>query len=545
SLRLSEEDGNVVQATLRGTFSSDPQNPLPVFLDVRVPRGSEPLSARLRVEGVRPKQLAMLSPQLKAFEGADLPITTNLTFGLNELGEPEDFSGVVTLGAGHLPPLPRLAKGVPLLVDGGQMHLSYQARDDRLLISDLQLEGPDLAVSLEGQVNLERGASQNIERLGVDLALGRLSLPQSMGFERPLTFERGHLLAQAHLEQARLDIAQLNLRNGPERYQTSGHVAMTPQGPKVALSAQVDSVDRERALALWPVAIRPGTRAWVGARVREGHFPKTSLYWRAGPGSKPVFGLDMSFQRMHGYVLASLPQIEAATGWLHMAKGRMDLTFAEGLGMPPIGGEVDLAGSRVVLADMSTRPIEAEVEMQAQGSLTALLSTIDQPPLRLLDRVGRSPDMAQGEGRVTAQLRFPLLKSLTPGDVTTKVEGVLTDLHSLSLVKDRVLKADVLDLLASNDALHLEGKVTVNGVPFIAQLDRSLGASSDGAMRIAGRMPFSSEALSQLGVTGMPQDLVTGESPADVTLEFSGTQQSFKLSTSLAPLTLGLPALGW
>ncbi|MEO1548817.1 MAG: AsmA-like C-terminal region-containing protein [Pseudomonadota bacterium] len=544
-LRLAEVPNNAVRATVRGRFESGATEAIPIFVDVTIPRGPQPVEARLRVEGATPAQLVPHMPHMPWLAALDLPVTAHISARLGDSAMLQDATAKLSFGAGKLPGLPLIGSRPVVPVQSGHVYLDYTARDDRLRVSEIKLAGPNLSLTAEGHADLARDADGVVREMGLDLHMRDIALPKALGFDQVLAFETGHLVGQVLPQAQKMELAQISLADGAGRYTGSASVHLTPQGAKSRFSAQVSDVDLTRALGLWPIRIAPRTREWVTSRMDEGQVPRALVHFRKDPGAAPQLALDMAFERAKGRVLKTLPEIEEAKGWLQMGAGRFDMTLAEGVSTPPEGGVVDLAGSRISLPDLSQRPVQAQARIEASGPVQALLSMIDQPPLGLIARMSRRPDMARGRGKATADLSLPLKAGLSAGDVAVAVVASLRDVRSNSLVPGKALTADALALNATNSQVRIGGDVTLDGVGVQAQLVRDLGPGSDGITRITANMPFSRTALGRLGVPDLPAGLLEGQSQAQVRLDLSTAAQTYDLTTDVSALSLNLPNLGW
>nr|WP_255723029.1 DUF3971 domain-containing protein [Thalassobius sp. Cn5-15] len=296
---------------------------------------------------------------------------------------------------------------------------------------------------------------------------------------------------------------------------------------------------------MWPETLKPKSRTWVAENIYEttvtnGHF----AFRKPADGDAQTYA-SFEFADTRLRYSRKLPVVEQAHGHAVLEGNRFTAVADGGYLTPPKGGQIDVTGTSFVIPDIRIKPAPAEVSLAASGKLRAALSLLNLPPLSVLDKAGRDLDLASGEVVARGELRMPLRKKLPPDLLRFQVAAVLSDVASTTLVKDRQLRADRLELRADNDRMVITGPGTLEGVPFDAVYESSLKKADRGKAQLTGSIEISNRALDAFNID-LPKGTLrgVGRGQMDVTLQ-KGRPPEFQLTSDLAGVGLSLPPLYW
>ena len=243
--------------------------------------------------------------------------------------------------------------------------------------------------------------------------------------------------------------------------------------------------------------------------------------------------------------IRSQPVIEAATGFAAIDGVRFSLSVEAGHVTAPMGGRIDMAGTSLVIPDITRRPAEAQIRLRGEASTTAVLSLLDAPPFRILRETGFGPDLAEGRARFSAEIGFPLKRQIRFEDVRFVTEGALSGLRSEKLVPGRVLRAERMSLHADNAAVEIAGPVTLDSVAADVVWRQELGPGRAGRSSVSGQVVLGPDFVRSFGI-GLPEGAVQGSGFGRFRLDLSrGVAPRFSLVSDLNRLRLAIPELGW
>ena len=368
------------------------------------------LRVTLDVSDARPGDLASLLPALDWLRVVDAPVSGALAVDMRGDGAVSALSGTLSMAAGRLHP----PGAAPVGFDSARVYFGYDPASAAFRIDELSIEGPKIAFSSTGRITATQAPDRPIDTLTGELSLGgiRVSFPEYLA--QDLTYDTGALTARLSLSPFRLEIGEAVLGAGRDRVSLSGSITADQPAWRMALDARTRGLALDRGLALWPETLRPRLRDWIARNVTDGRLDRAQGFLRADAEGREL-GFDFAFSGGRVRPLPEMPAIVAARGTGQMIDGRFELVLDQGTTGAGEGAGIDLSGSRMTIADARAKPSIARFDLRGAAPAGTLLALIDNPPLRLLSRAGRTPDLAQGAATATAELTLPLIRRITPG----------------------------------------------------------------------------------------------------------------------------------
>jgi len=519
-----------------------------VQLSARQMRGSGGASVTAQISDVAARDIALQSPALAFLGVLDAPISGKLRAALDDDGRLSELAGTLDIGAGAVRPRPDTP---PLRFDSARTYFSYDPSRQMITFSEISVQSDALSAEISGHAYLRDLTDQGFPRaLVAQLSLSRLRLAPLDLFTDTLSFDQGAADVRLRLSPFSVDIGQLVLSepgqgDTPRRYVAKGRVGAGPGGWDIAMDLVVPEVPVERALALWPVPLAPNTRGWLGRNITDGMIVNINGALRKSPGARADLAVSFGFRDARLQFLRDMPTLDGASGYASIIAQRFALTVETGQVTPPKGGAIDVAGSVMVVPEMRAQPARGEFTLVTDSSIPALLSLLDQPPLRVLRDSPFGIDMADGRARVTTALFLPLGANITMADVDYDAQGVLEDVRSAVLIPGRALAAGRLDVQASPSAVVVSGAATLDEVPLQASWRMGMAPQDRGKSRVQGQIDLSPATVRRLGL-GLPDGMVSGRGRGAVTVDLGGGRPPrLRLTSDLVGIGLRLDALGW
>lgn len=502
------------------------------------------------IDGITAADLAAFAPLLAPLGLLEAPISGRLSAGLDS-GGVTALEGTLSIGAGALRPTPAAA---PIAFDHATVALRYDPAGGRMVLDDLQLDGPSLRLAASGQSYLLDAAGRRMtgplggalpETFLTQFTFREVMVDPAGVFEEPARFSSGALDVRLRMEPFSLEIGQLSLAEGDRRLTARGRIGADARGWSAALDLRLNEIDHDRLIALWPVALVPRTRDWVAANVLHGRLFDVAAALRITPGTEPRLHLGWSFEEAEVRFVPSLPPVLSGFGYAAIDDLVYTVVLSRGRIAPPMGGSIDVSGSVFRVPDITRRPARAEVKLTTTSSLTAALSLLDQPPFQFMTKANRPVDLGEGQARITSELRLPLQKKIALGDVDYRVEGTVTGFRSDRLVEGRVVTAPALTVRADPQGMSISGAGHLGKLPFDATYTQGFAPEARGKAEIVGQVELSAEAADDLGL-GLPSGMVSGRGAAQVTVRLVRDQPArLSLVSDLNRIGLAIPELGW
>ena len=502
------------------------------------------------VAGIAARDLAAQVAPLAWLRALDAPISGRLAASFDAQGQLGPMESTLEIGAGVLRPT---AQTAPIAFDHAGLTLAYDPNLGRIALSGLSVESPSLRFSASGQSYLlgPNGALGNdLSGATPDAFLAQINFsevkvdPAGL-FEVPVQFSQGSLDLRLTMQPFAIDIGQLTLTDRDRQLSLKGRIAADPKGWRVALDVALNEIGSDQLIALWPVRLVSKTREWLALNVLDGTLFNVKAAVRLAPDTEPRLLLGYEFSETDVRFLKALPPVKSGSGYSSIEGQTYSLVLEKGLVAPPLGGDIDVAGTVFRIPDISQKPTVADITLATNSSLTAALSLLNQPPFEFLTKAKRPVTLGQGRAKLMTRLRFPLKAKVLMEDVDYKVSGQITTFQSDVLVQGRRVTAPSLSLLADPKGLLIAGKGRLGALPFDVTFQQEFGAQAKGRSRISGDVVLSDVALRDLGI-GLPKGMIKGSGQASITLNLIADQPAQMVLTSdLRGLGLNLPALGW
>ncbi|WP_118132679.1 AsmA-like C-terminal region-containing protein [Oceanicella sp. SM1341] len=503
--------------------------------------GASSMAISARFDNAWAGDVADQIPALEWIRPLEAPLSGTYEIDLGLDGSLGYLTGRAELGSGEL----RLGdEDVPLT--GGMLDITYDGRSGHFTMNRLAIDTEQAAVTATGDAELteEDGRFTGIT---TQLTLSDIVAAPRDQFAAPVRFAGGRLALKARFEPFQLEIGEARLIDGDQRISVSGTIARE-SGPAreggawhMALDASASGITAQRLAALWPLDLARGGRKWVSENMREGVVTRLVAGLRFD-GETPEFSMNFSFKDGLAYPLPTLPPIVDARGIGSLDLEGLSVTLQSGRvemeGFEPI----DMSGSVFSIPDFGNEPQHADARLKGKGPLPAVLTLIDQPPLRLLSKIGLDPGFARGRAEVDARLTFPLVKDLDVDDLQAQASATVTDASADSPVAALPLSAERLALTADNSALRVSGVVRAGPARVDMVWNERFSPSQS---NMSGTTTITPQLLAALGAGGT-EEVFAGGMPARVSASLApGAEPRFRLEGDLTPVLLTLPGLGW
>lgn len=502
--------------------------------------GSE-ASISARFDNAAAPDIAAQSPALAFLSVIDAPISGALRTAISDTGAISELVGTLEIGEGALSPI---AGAKPALFEGANVYIDYDPAAQRIDFLGASVASEVGTADAKGHVYLSdfRGGWPGSMVGQVELSQARLNPPGM--FEAPLIIDRGMADIRLRLDPFTIDIGQAVAFRGDSKFVTSGTVEARREGWRITLDSEVDHASREDVLALWPLGESPHTRDWVARNVLAGEAFDARIAWRKEPAEKITMNGVYTIRDTVVRPLATLPDVTIELGYLVQEPRGMTTVVESGSIVAPDGRTMDVSGSSFLALNESGSAGYDVLNLEMKGPIRGALSLLSLEPFTIFEGTSLGPEVARGTARIGGRITFPWkqdpLEQIDPG---YSITGELTNVRSDMLVPDKLLLADRLDLVATNQAVEITGPVSIGQARASGTWRLPLDVA-DAASGVAGTVEINPRSLAEFGV-GLPAGMLAGEGRGQFEIDFSGADPRLTLRSDLAGLTLALPDLGW
>ena len=548
--RLSiENSADAIAAELGMSLVAGGSAPSRAVLTVVSGKGAGSARVTAQVDQVAAKDLALQTPLLGWLGILEAPISGQIAATV-DTGGIQDLTGRLDVGAGAVKPSDTTT---PVTFERASIGLGYDPQAGRVLLTGVTVQSETLRLAASGRAYMVDAAGLPITGalsgrvpaafLG-QIAISELKVDPAGLFEQPVEFTQGAVDMRLRLAPFQIDLGQVTLSQGDQTLALSGQISAEEGGWRTALDVSLNKVTLESLLALWPKQVVPNTRWWVETNVRNADLRNVRAALRSAPGEPPRMELGWSFAGADLRFMKQMPPVTGADGYATIAGKTYTLVLAKGVVTPPLGGDVDVAGTVFAVPDITVLPANADVHLLATSPLTAMLSLLDQPPFHYLEKARQPVTLGEGTAFVDATISLPLILKIGFEDVKYAVKGRVENFVSTVLVTGRRITAPVLDVTAAPKGMEIRGPGLIGEVPFDVVFRQDFGLAP-GPATIEGSVTLSQAAVEEFGL-GLPRSMVSGEGPGQIALtlprDAAGT---LRLTSELRGIVLAMPELGW
>lgn len=546
--RLVIQNGATAISAELGLTLLDRATPAQAVLTLVSDKAAKTAHLRARVDTVAATDLAVMAAPLAFLGFVDAPISGALDARLDQEGNFGGMTAELGLAAGSLAP----GDGAPPIgFDRAALSLAYDPATARIALSGLSVESPSLRLTARGHGDLLASDGSPLlagalpDSILAQIAVEEVMLDPDGLFEEPVRFGNGALDLRLQLTPFRLDIGQVALVEGDERLLLSGAVAATEGGWKVALDVDLNRIETERLLKVWPVSVVPKTRLWFAENVGQGLLTDVQAALRLAPGGQPQFTLGYEFSDTDVRFVRTLPPILNGRGHATLENKTYTVALDKGHVIAPEGGRIEADGTVFQILDITQRPATAKVDLVTSASLTATLSLLDQEPFSFFSKAGQPYNLGDGRADLTATVIMPLKPRIPIEEVSFTVAGHIRNFTSPALVPGRILTAPEIEVAVNTEGLELRGKGKLDIMPVDLTYRQGFGADQKGRARVNGTVMLSDAVLRDFGIE-LPAGSVRGEGPAAIDVGLvKDLPPQLTLTSNLTGLALRLDALGW
>ena len=506
------------------------------------------LKVSATVQDLIPSSLAKTSPQLSLLEPLDTRVSAELAVELSTQGHLKGAGLIVDIAPGRVN-LPSLSR-TPLLVDGGQFKLDYDAQAGRLRVAPSTLKWGDSSISVEGDVTRDARADGHVQWTYNLRGLSGALAAEEFGIS-PITLDAltasGRIIPQEGLVQ----LADFTLRAGGAEIRANGDMITAGQEPSTRLEAKMTPMTLETLKALWPRAATPDARTWVGHHVTHGTLKSGSLKLLSGnfldqtnEGSALVrerisMTIEAANLKMTPF-LETLP-IEAPRALIRVENDALEITIPEA---SVVGGAkpIPLKGGRFTIVNVKDAVSTGELVFRAESTLSASLDALARSGL---ETAGRSLPLNGVDGKVEGNFKLTLPLS-DASDTKAKIEGKarISEIRG----KHKPSKLDVqggsIDIDLGESGVLAMGELILNGVVAKLNMQRIFDAPPEAQPPLRVSANLDNSDRTQLGLD--VNHLVQGNIAIEVAIgKGEGDVPTIKARADLTNAELLFEDLAW
>ena len=508
------------------------------------------LEVKATVRDLVPSTLAGAAPPLALLQMFDMPVAGDATVELSTDGDIESSLIAVEAGAGRIvhPDL-----GEPFNLTAALLKLKYDGGAHAWQLEPSPVKWANGSVQLTGTANdIAGSAGPPHWQFALDGKNGVLEAPE---FAAPaLTVDVWTVAGAIIPRKGRLEIAQAHVVAGGADVSISAVSEPGKAGPSSQATMVLSAMPLDTLKVLWPNALAPGARSWVGERVTSASFNGGTVSYRTGEflqGEAPALGeagqrLSATFEVSEASFtpLPGMSPIAVPRALVRLENNALEISAPDAAMVLPGNRRVPIKAGRLVAENvLSPRP-ESEISFTTQSQLGPFLEAVEQLPVRAV--TDNAPFPKAGEGKVDAQLKIklPLVSKLTADDIVVEGKAKISDGRFGKVGGQFDVQGFTLALDLTSTMLDAKGDLLVNGVPGKIIGQRIFGVEGEQQPPLKVTANLDEADRNQLGLD--VNDIIRGAVPIEVSLQ-KGTRPEpvVRLKADLTNAEIAIDAVSW
>jgi Protein of unknown function len=434
----------------------------------------------------------------------------------------------------------------PIPFDAARTYFTYDAASETIRFDELSVQSKWVTGRAEGVATLVGVRDGQLEEMVAQFDLSDLVANPAALYETPVAIDKARMDLRLRLDPFELTLGEAFVSDQGRSLRLWGDLAADQRGWQLALEGALDAVSPDRLLELWPRRVGNKTRTWLQDNLLAGDLSNIDLSLRATPGTRPLVHLNFEFDKADIRFVKTMPPIRDAAGHANILGNRFTLVADSGYVQADQGGRIDVAGTSFIVPDMTIKPgAPAVVKLQLSSTVTAALSMLDSDPLNVMTKAKLPATIADGRAKLQGTLALPLRKGLQPEEVQYNATGVVSSVRSTTLIPDRVLASDALNVVADNTSVSVSGPGRIGAVAFDGTWQQPIGAGPAAGSTFTGTVELSEQTIDEFNI-GLPQGAVTGAGLATIRVGLIPDQPpTLDLRSTLQGIGLAIPQINW
>lgn len=555
SLTIGLEHGRTRSViTGRATLAAAGGKPWKLDFETEDSERDQTLKLKTSVSGLVPRSISGTVPELSLLQAVDLPVDANATLELTRDGDVRTASLAIALGHGslRLPALPE----APLEVDGGSITLGYDGVAEKVTLAPSTLSWRGSRVTISGLAEME---DPNAEH-----AVWNYQLRANDGSFAAEEFNIPAVALQEWRASGRIlpnrgavELAEFRLRAGGADIALTGSLVAGAEPASTHLEGTLGAMTLNTLKALWPKAVAPGAREWVGERVDAASILGGKFRFLSGEhlASDMNIGTSVGTQDhqlsflldvadIETRVIDALPPIVSPRATVRIENDALEVVIPEaGIVLAP-DRRLPLEAGRFTAVDIMAEVPTGEVVFASQSSLGAVIELIGQSRPAFLEETGLPREGIEGKVDAKFKINLPLLADLPDGAVKIDGKARLTDGRVKQLLNAYQVQGASIDFDITDKAAGANGQMLVNGVLAKINWQRIFDAPMDKQPPLRLTATLDNTDRSQLGLD--INDIVQGEVPIELTVgRDANNEPQVRLHGDLTNADLVIDAVAW
>jgi AsmA-like protein/uncharacterized protein DUF3971 len=291
-----------------------------------------------------------------------------------------------------------------------------------------------------------------------------------------------------------IDLREFHAAIGSAEIDLTATVSIDDPTAGLVLHGELRSLPIAELHRLWPPGAAASTREWIEGNIRDGAVSRCLFRLRLPAADAASKGLAANavdvrfdFQGLTVDYLRDLTPLSEARG-----SGTLNAERFQGRVTGGKVGGLDVEGGSVEIR-FGGGPARLKASADVSGPSQEVLTTLDQPPLGIPERIGIPAGGLGGTSRSHVEVEMPLKSGLLSTDIKVTAKGELHDASLTNLLAGIGIEGADLTVRVDDRNVNVEGESALTGLPMPAARARVVVAYVPGASGSADRLEIAIE----------------------------------------------------
>ena len=445
---------------------------------------SRALKLDLALEGFFPRTLGNVFPQLSLLKPLDLPVSGNAQLLFKDGGQfgGGDLSLDVGAGRVHLPTL----ASAPINIDSGEFGVTYDAENRRLKLRPSTLRWGESSLTLAGVAQARAETGNQLEgEWDFDVRAQQGVMTVSEFGIPPTPIDEWHAQGSVQPHAGVLKLAAFKMAVGGGEIVASGEIDTASKNPGVGIEGRMSSMPVAMLSVLWPRAVAPQAREFLGRSVHQGRVETGSLKFLSGRFLTNVqahapydkrFALAMELVDVVMQPAQKFAPVHLPRALVRMESNALEVVVPEGRVVLSKGKKFALKSGRFTAVNIDRLGAVGEIAFKVDSDLKSSVALLKDMSPELFQSSAVPIERATGKIGGDIRVSFPLENDVTESDMKFGGKMRLSDGRMKDVFGSYDISGATIDFDISESSIDARGEVLLNGVLAHVNWQRFLGA---------------------------------------------------------------------
>ena len=495
-----------------------------------------------KVEDADPLTLANQIPALDWLRNLETNVNASIITLFNSDIDILNMDGVIELEAGKLKSTPQYASTDFLHL---KTYFDYDLNSDIFNFSNFEFKSKQLSANGSAKNFLLRDSNFNItgSKTKLKISEGKFNRPDIFENET-ISLKSGFADLLINIEPFSINLENSNIQSAQSNLILNGKLSARNDYWESDFNLEIDALDKQQIIDFWPINYNAKSRKWTAQNVNSSLISNIKGNLKSSMGvTNSEFTFDFDDTSINA--IKSVVPLVGISGEGSLSDNQITFKLESGVFETSPGYFTNLSGSIFHIPNIKVLPANGQMKLNAKGKLKSFFEILDSDKFKYLEKAGFDSDIANGLMELGGWIEWPLIKGVSQEQVLFSVDGILSNIESDKIIRNRNIVSDSLALKASDEKLSIFGKSKIDNFPIEFSWMQNLKNNSDRMSTVDAKFYINQNGLDTFNVL-LPEGMFSGNAQGNLRLSLRPKKPAkFLMSSNLKGAEININSLGW